>query len=59
MVELNMSPDRADETVRWDWRGVEWDDLTEYVAKGMQELEDHPIETIEDFERELKELNTS
>ncbi|KZP21770.1 hypothetical protein FIBSPDRAFT_910695 [Athelia psychrophila] len=58
MLQLDTAPDRAEQVVRWDWRGVEWDDFREYVAKGMSEMEDRDIESIEDFERELEELNS-
>lgn len=58
MLELDTSPDRAEEVARWDWRGVEWDDFREYVANGVRDFGDRSIETIDDFERELEELNT-
>lgn len=57
MLELDTSPDRAEETIRWDWRGVDWDEFKKYVEDGMKELPDREIKEIPDFERELAELN--
>ncbi|KZP25665.1 hypothetical protein FIBSPDRAFT_707242, partial [Athelia psychrophila] len=56
-LELDTAPERAEQTERWDWRAVEWKAFEEFMADEVKVLANRPIRDVEDFAKEMADLD--